>query len=218
MKILKFHVGRGGRFNNPSHVTFKGEGRIDEGTSFEELYLTYSALEPYLNDYNEELAMAVQQAGIEFSYDKDDKKIIEDSLEQYFYDDLGELVYVKADRNDSELTEEQANSGIGLINIDNDYDTTYTLEACNIIYESNEWNAIIKDGITFDILQEIFEEADETLFKLAEQLELIPDYVEDLNYGIDNFTKEHNLIELDSDDIEIIEINGRYFTQNALIK
>jgi hypothetical protein len=39
-KVLKFHTGRGGRFFNPGHVSFVGFERIDEGNTFEDLFLS----------------------------------------------------------------------------------------------------------------------------------------------------------------------------------
>lgn len=38
MKVLKFHEGRGGRFNNAGHTTFIGFERIDEGKAYSECW------------------------------------------------------------------------------------------------------------------------------------------------------------------------------------
>ncbi len=77
--IVKFHIGRGGRFNNQGHLTFKGVQRIDEGDSFNELFF---------NDKTKE--------------------------------------YQNCQGGEVGLTEVEADSGIGRIDQDGDYDTTYT--------------------------------------------------------------------------------------------
>lgn len=38
MKNLKFHTGRGGRYNNPGYVTFTGFESITEGHTFDDLF------------------------------------------------------------------------------------------------------------------------------------------------------------------------------------
>ena len=77
--IVKFNIGRGGKFNNQGHKTFIGTERIDQGDDYDSLFL------------NEE---------------------------------TGE--YLDCDGNSVELTKEEAEKGIGTIDLDGSYDTTYT--------------------------------------------------------------------------------------------
>ncbi|MBN2776829.1 MAG: hypothetical protein JXR36_04260 [Bacteroidales bacterium] len=58
-------------------------------------------------------------------------------------DQLGEIRYYDGGGDDTELTQEEVNSGIGTINIDNDYDTTYTKYLCDC--DEREINAILRD-------------------------------------------------------------------------
>jgi len=83
--ILKFHIGRGGRFNNQGFLTFIGEERIDEGYPFEELF-------------------------------SDDER----------------KEYIDSSGNDVGLTFDEAESGIGVIDIDGEYNTTYTTTKDNL--------------------------------------------------------------------------------------
>lgn len=77
--IVKFHVGRGGRFFNAGHKTFLGISRIDEGAD-------YNSLFP-----NEE---------------------------------TGD--FLDCNGNSVGLTIEEAATGIGTIDLDGNYDSTYT--------------------------------------------------------------------------------------------
>lgn len=87
--ILCFHIGRGGRFHNPGHLTFEGTKKITETSDFSNLYPP------------------------KFKNGKDDLK----TLKAEWLDEIG---------NSVELTNEMIKSGVGRINIDNEYDTTYT--------------------------------------------------------------------------------------------
>lgn len=169
--IVKFHTGRGGRFNNPGHVTFVGCERIDEGHVFESLFLN------------------------------------EDETE-----------YVGDSGNEVELTVEEAGTGIGTINIDNDYNTTtalyitecdHTLLAAiakadpynvkELIIESNYF----EDDSVIDIL---------TAFDLLEKT-LNDDFSEDtlLFAGIEEITEA----EFDLNEAEYQEIvNGKFYKRS----
>ncbi|KAB8156132.1 hypothetical protein EZY14_002635 [Kordia sp. TARA_039_SRF] len=99
--IIKFHIGRGGRFNNQGYTSFVGISRIDEGDSYNSLFL------------NEE---------------------------------TGE--YLDCDGNSAELTLEEALTGVGTIDLDGEYDTTYTKyvtditeKELEIILSEKHWEA-----------------------------------------------------------------------------
>ncbi len=119
--IVKFHIGRGGRFNNAGHLSFEGVSRIDEGSSYDQLFLSHD--------------------------------------ETYFINDAG---------NEVGLTVEEAESGIGTIDQDGAYDTTYTKHLEDVNYKefqaikaSDEWN---KDELVEKILDHY--ECDEDLIEM----------------------------------------------------
>lgn len=87
--ILCFHIGRGGRFYNPGHLTFSGTKKITETSDFSNL------VAPKYKNGNDDLR----------------------TLKAEWLDETG---------NSVELTNEMVKTGIGIINHDHAYDTTYT--------------------------------------------------------------------------------------------
>jgi len=85
--IVKFHVARGGHFNNEGHVYYVGEEKIGQGVAFNDLI------------YNEEEGIYLDSAGNPLHDDFNQKDI---------------------------------ESGLGTINIDHAYDTTYTTTTENL--------------------------------------------------------------------------------------
>lgn len=166
--IVKFHTGRGGRFNNPGHVTFVGCERIDEGHVFDSLFLN------------------------------------EDETE-----------YVGDSGNEVELSVEDAETGVGTINIDNGYNTTTAtyISDCDhsllaAIAEADPYNVkellieanYFEDDSVIDIL---------TAFNLLDKT-LSDDYAENtlLFAGIEEITEA----EFDLDEAERQEIvNGKFY-------
>jgi len=53
MKILKFHTGRGGRFNNSGFVTFVEFEKIKEGNTFSGVYLNDTLTKCFCQSGNE---------------------------------------------------------------------------------------------------------------------------------------------------------------------
>lgn len=116
--IVAFHIGRGGQFWNAGHVSFIGEKKIGEFTG--DLFETYEnaneiakkiGARENLNDVFEKAIYGNQNA-IDF--------INKIGL------DLGQKVYVDGGGNEVGLTEAEEVSGIGRIDIDGQYNTTYT--------------------------------------------------------------------------------------------
>lgn len=100
--IIAFHIGRGGRFNDPGYTTLVGKQRIA--------------------DFTDDL------------FERDGK----------FYDENGSFVG---------LTSIECESGVGRIELDGDYDTTYTLRLADIDIYGREGEAIrnaYKSGSRFD--------------------------------------------------------------------
>lgn len=59
--IVKFHRGRGGRFYNGGHVTFVGCERIDEGSAFDELFLSEDETQ-WLDSQGKEVGLSVEES------------------------------------------------------------------------------------------------------------------------------------------------------------
>ncbi len=115
--ILAFHVGRGGQFYNPGYVKFIGSCNGIE-------------------DFTDDLHIIREN-----EYELFDTIAGRENLENKFYQcqdtgdwsffeklgfDIGQEVYVDQVGNPVDLTVSQAATGIGRINNDYDYDSTYT--------------------------------------------------------------------------------------------
>lgn len=143
--IVAFHVGRGGRFHNAGHLSFIGEHSIDYYT--DDLFLRWSNEREILSKINGRPNLLEKW---EDSCDSDDYEFFE-----RLGFDLGEKEwYCGASGSSVGLTADEAATGIGTINIDYGYDTTYTkyigdcsekeieliLESKNYTsYESDKW-------------------------------------------------------------------------------
>lgn len=121
--IVAFHIGRGGRFNNQGHLSFVGVHDISYFT--DDLFINYENQAKIFN--------AIKgRENLENKYynccENDDFSFFEklgfDLGKKVFYDQCG---------NEVGLTEKEYDSGVGSINIDHGYDTTYTccLEDCD---------------------------------------------------------------------------------------
>ena len=127
--IVGFHTGRGGRFYNAGHVSFIGECKISDFTN--------NLFSRFENESNFK-----DRFGFDFTGDKNQKCILDlitdrefEDLEEKFgitLEMLGEEQYYN-NENPVGLTEAESDSGIGVIDIDGEYDTTVclTLEDCS---------------------------------------------------------------------------------------
>lgn len=112
--IVGFHTGRGGRFYNAGHVKFIGECKISDFTS--DLFLRY---ENELELYNNIKHLPNLLKKFEWCQDNNDFSFF---INKGFQ--LGERMYFGCGGQNVGLTEKEAQEGVGVINIDNDYDTT----------------------------------------------------------------------------------------------
>lgn len=136
--IVAFHIGRGGRFYNAGHLSFIGCKPI--GDFINDLF-------PVYENASDIFEMIKGRENLEELYRKatedwDNAAIARLSSLGL---DLGEIEYCDGGGSQVGLSQKDAESGIGTINIDHDYDTTYTryLDDCN----RDEINAIIRsDG------------------------------------------------------------------------
>lgn len=118
--IVSFHIGRGGRFHNPGHRVFLGPKKISDFT--EDLSIVYSNQDSVYKQIK-------GHSNLEAKYfealdgDKDAISFFENRVKM----PLGEAIYIQsANGNRVGLTVEEAETGIGRINIDNEYNTTYS--------------------------------------------------------------------------------------------
>lgn len=144
--IVAFHIGRGGHYHNSGHKTFIGEKEIGD---FNDLFIAFE------NEYAVYRKIAGRK-NIESLLDdvRDDRDNLElkAAFERRTGLSLGELVYTDGNGNHVGLTLAEEATGVGTINIDNDYDTTYTckLSDCNqneleLIANSGHWNDAVVD-------------------------------------------------------------------------
>ena len=139
-------AGGGGNGNKREYV---GEKQISEFVS--DLFV-------YANNHENVMGSILDFDGVEwrdkvenayYDYcnhqDPDDKAFVEEAIAL----EIGQLVYFTDTRHYTGLSLEEANSGIGRIDIDGDYDTTYTcrLKDCDL----NELK-IIKAGHDYQFL------------------------------------------------------------------
>jgi hypothetical protein len=139
--ILAFHIGRGGQFYNPGHKTFIGEYKI--GYFINNLFIGYENQGEISRKIgNRENLRGLYERALEFGSDTSAK----DRFERLTGLSFGEEVYYDGNGNEVGLTAAEEATGIGCINIDNEYNTTYTcrLEDCDenelqIIVETNNY-------------------------------------------------------------------------------
>jgi hypothetical protein len=133
--ILCFHIGRGGQFNNGGFLrSLVGKNindYIDHASS--DLYLVFENKTEVINNYRK--THNVQQAANMVDYLQSVTAFLAAPLEQFLCtvqdlygitpQELGELIYVDGSGKSVGLTYAEALTGVGRINEDNEYDTTY---------------------------------------------------------------------------------------------
>jgi hypothetical protein len=141
--IVAFHIGRGGRFNNQGFLTFIGEEKISKFTG--DLFCRFENEHKFSGRYGFDNTYSDQKCILDLITDGEF-----DELEEKFgisKEMLGEETYYHQNSCSTGLTANEYETGIGRIEIDHDYDTTYTtyLENCNeneiqAIKDSSYWN------------------------------------------------------------------------------
>jgi hypothetical protein len=143
--IVAFHIGRGGRFHNAGHKTYLGEKEICE--FLDDLHTEFENQSDFKNRY-----------GWDSTNDPDQRCILDlltdedfDELEEKFgisKEMLGEKMYCTSAGNYTGLSQKDVDSGVGTLNIDNEYDTTVSMyiEDCSedelfLIKQSNEFKS-----------------------------------------------------------------------------
>lgn len=142
--IVAFHIGRGGQFHNAGHTTFLGEHSIKK-------YITdlFTTTEKYGEVFGTIQNHDNVVAEFERLRDEDDYAGME-KLANRFGMTLGEVGYADFNGNFI-ITKKDVDSGIGRIDLDGQYDTTYTcrLEDCSeaqlrIIYNDRFTSSKVK--------------------------------------------------------------------------
>jgi len=118
--IVMFHIGRGGRFHNAGHKSFVGIRLITESSVFEKyLYLNFE-------NQNDLFRKIKNHPNLVEKYyeccDNEDFAWFENKLKFK----IGEQIFTNCNGDPVGLTVKEANAGIGCIDMDGGYDTTYT--------------------------------------------------------------------------------------------
>ena len=123
--ILAFQVGRGGRFNNSGHLTYIGEKHIGEFT--DNLFTRFENQSDFQERYGWDNTFSDQKSILELIADKDFSELGEKfGISE---EDLGEEIYHQDNGNDVSLSVLEAESGLGTIDLDGEFDTVYTIRA-----------------------------------------------------------------------------------------
>lgn len=124
--ILAFHIGRGGRYHNAGHLSFIGEKRIGE--------FTFDLFNDYENRHKIYKLVKDKENLCEL-YDLaiDGNEEAKAKFEKRTNLKFGEEAWFDSNGNPVGLTIAEELTGIGRINQDEEYDTTYTcyLKDCN---------------------------------------------------------------------------------------
>lgn len=144
--ILAFHIGRGGRFNNPGHLTYLGEQAITELSVYNDLFQRYEHEYKILKRFegHENIHQALQDActdSLSLRTGFTAKHIAQLARVGLTPGDFGQIIYVDHNGEGVGLTSAEAETGIGCIDIDAQYDTTYTVAGDGLGEE--EMNAIL---------------------------------------------------------------------------
>ncbi|WP_374440505.1 hypothetical protein [Epilithonimonas sp.] len=122
--IVGFKTGRGGRFFNAGHVSFIGECKISDFTN--DLFLQY---ENQIDIYNK----VKGRENLEAKYYECDENDDFSFFEKLGFK-IGEKQYFRNGEYPVGLTEKEAESGVGVIDIDGEYDTI----ACLMLEDCSE--------------------------------------------------------------------------------
>jgi len=146
---VAFHIGRGGHFHNAGHLSFICENKIGKYT--DDLFLQYENTSDVLKKLSDENDDFNDSDFLDMLTDAENSNDTTSIEEKYNMSagELGELVYFDGGQNPVGLTYNEEQSGIGCINIDNDYNTTYT---CRLSDCSEDEFRAIRKASEFDWL------------------------------------------------------------------
>lgn len=197
--IVAFHVGRGGKFNNAGFKSFIGSKSIGDFTG--NLFLNFENEMEFKNRFGFDWTGTDQKCILDLITDLDFSE-----LEEKFgitEKMLGEAIYSDGGGNPVGLTLEERESGIGTINIDEDYDTTYTcyINDCG----EDELKLIIKDA-PYNLI-ELMEEAGYDNVDVWAAFDMLTDMVDSSWFCFKEITEE----EAEEDD-DSKKVGDKYYT------
>lgn len=141
--LVAFHIGRGGIFNNGGHRTYIGQDQpIDHYIDHVNTFVNYENYYDLRKKFGarENLISLLEKA----AHDQDVEA--QNRLIKWGFD-LGEEIYTDANGNDLGL--KVNNNGVGRLEVDGEYNTTYVqkLEECSdeellLIYESSDYKSL----------------------------------------------------------------------------
>jgi hypothetical protein len=207
--IVAFHIGRGGHFHNGGHKSYVGEKSINEfiGNLFVNYENFYNVLEE-IGD-RENLSELLEEANGDLDLKNEAyKKLLSLGL------DLGEPYWFDSNGNHI-ISDEDVEIGIGTIDIDRDYDTTYTqyLEDCDNKELSLIYTHYLGEGLILDYLGDRFGE----VISILHEFECLNEcFHDDVDYSLEEFGIEEVTEEdyLNDEDDNVKKINGKYYTSN----
>lgn len=214
--IVAFHTGRGGRFYNAGHTTFLGEKKISEFTY--NLFVIFEKEDDILS------AIGDRPNLIEKFEECKNKKDFS------FFEKLGlnagEQIYTDGNKPVG-LSVAEAESGVGRIDIDGEYNTTSTCLVSDL--SDSDIEIIIKSDVfdreyvlneyakycgfeDYEIeLMQYFEDYEKALINSLPQIKASDDTRTGFIYGLENFTQHDSDEDLNE---KYIEIDGKFYTKN----
>jgi hypothetical protein len=150
--ILYFHTGRGGRFNNSGYISFQGKKNITQilNNSKRPTFLSKENLQEIYSDLQERDLTNLLQL-LDESTDNNDYS----RFEKVTGFNLGDDVYTDSNGNQI-ITLAEAETGVGQLNWDNDYDT----DTCMFLSDCSEADlCLINNSSEYgkeDIIQDFF--------------------------------------------------------------
>lgn len=191
--ILYFHIGRGGTFNNSGHKSYQGTKNITEVLSLADSNGQWNFINRENSTEVRNLLNKRNLTNLLSLFEKcqdNDNDFTE--FEQKTKLKLGKLYYTDGNGN-LLISMEEAETGIGNIDWDGDYDTDICkhLHECNeeelkLIADSNEWDRE-------SVLQEYFDNHTDLQINWSkfneEYWQLIDDYYNNITFDVDDFYK-----------------------------
>lgn len=183
-KVVVFHKGRGGRFNNEGYLTCKDV--LDRFTADYygiNVYFSFENITPDLIDQLEELGEDITQMAS--SWDQESKNrfnalnLLDHDGNSITADSLGDAVIIDESGNSTSCTVEEYESNSGLLDIDGDYDT-YIWKPVSEMNE-NETEVMLRDLKPYEYEELLFENGvDQDVFKIIKSSSNMKNWVFDI--------------------------------------
>jgi hypothetical protein len=202
--IVAFHLGRGGRFNNGGHKSFVGQYTITDILSIADDRGKWNFIKRQKQDKVMELLDTRHLPNLQKLFDKSMSNDDFSEFTRRTKIDMGELMYVDSNGNEL-ITVEEADTGVGCINYDNEYDTYICqyIDDCDI----NELLLIAEDG-RWDLLAE----AGYPHAKIANDVGELREYLEGF-WSIEKDMEEITNEEYQQSDKDVYTFAGKFYRE-----